>query len=110
MKFAIIQDNVIKKVIVSEDMEQAMTSCLSLEDLKDTQFDIVEVIETENDVYEESVLVSGNIIPPRPYESWVFLNNQWTPPKNVPEDNTRVWMWDENIIDWKDMGPAEYLE
>tara|TARA_B100000902_G_C27241897_1_gene880467 strand:+ start:790 stop:972 length:183 start_codon:yes stop_codon:yes gene_type:complete len=52
---------------------------------------------------------------PKPYPSWVWDNtfDTWLAPVSVP-DNTWVYVWDENIINWINTGcevnnPSEQL-
>jgi hypothetical protein len=43
-------------------------------------------------------------IPPQPYPSWLLNTNscQWEAPVPLPDDG-KVYIWDESIINWKDI-------
>jgi hypothetical protein len=107
MKFAIIQNNIIKRVIIADNMDAAISSCTTLDEFKDSEFDIV---ESEEEVFEGCIIENNNIIMPSPYPSWILIDNTWVPPIGVPNDDTRSWFWDEESISWKDMGPVQPIE
>jgi len=42
---------------------------------------------------------------PQPYPSWLWSekSKEWEAPKPLPEDATRLMVWDETITDWKEV-------
>jgi hypothetical protein len=40
-----------------------------------------------------------NYLSPKPYESWVLVNNSWEPPYAMPNDG-KMYKWDEETDDW----------
>ena len=44
--------------------------------------------------------------PPKPYDSWTLNTTTylWDPPTSYPNDG-RIYEWDEENKDWKDMAP-----
>lgn len=38
--------------------------------------------------------------PPKPYESWVWLNNDWVAPVEQPLDSGFVYVWNEELVQW----------
>lgn len=40
-------------------------------------------------------------IPPKPFASWILDTNScsWHPPVTIPDDD-KLYVWDENIINW----------
>ena len=45
--------------------------------------------------------------PPKPYDSWTLNTTTylWDPPTSYPNDG-RIYEWDEENKDWKDMAPG----
>ena len=41
-------------------------------------------------------------IPPKTYNSWILDENtcHWNPPTPMPDDNTKIWFWDEDTLAW----------
>ena len=42
----------------------------------------------------------GVFTAPKPYPSWVLVNNNWVAPTPKPTDNKIYW-WDESTTSWK---------
>ena len=40
-----------------------------------------------------------NYLSPKPYESWVLVNNAWEPPHAMPADG-KMYRWGEEEDDW----------
>ena len=97
MRYAIIKNNFIERVIIANTMEDAILSATELYKLEVDEFDISEV---GDEVCEQSLIKDNRIIPPKPYGSWVLLENDWQPPKSVPQDDTVSWAWNEINLVW----------
>jgi len=45
---------------------------------------------------------NGVFTAPKPYPSWVLVDNKWTAPTAKPTDN-KFYQWDEPTISWKEL-------
>ena len=52
-----------------------------------------------DDMFIEHNIVLENLIPPKPYPSWSYINGTWTPP--IPQPEKGIWSWDEDNQTWK---------
>lgn len=52
-------------------------------------------------------LLDGKWIPPQPFESWLWINENWEPPIEYPSDG-KVYEWDEELINWKEKINTDY--
>ncbi len=43
---------------------------------------------------------SDKIIPPKPFDSWTVVDDEWTPPSAKPGDD---YYWDEGTLTWKEL-------
>jgi hypothetical protein len=50
----------------------------------------------------------GAFVPPKPFDSWVLVNNVWTAPVEMPQDNKR-YLWNEETTSWIEV-PLVLLE
>jgi hypothetical protein len=39
------------------------------------------------------------LTPPKPYTSWILVNNVWNAPIPYPNDG-KLYRWDENVKNW----------
>jgi hypothetical protein len=42
----------------------------------------------------------GVFTEPQPYPSWTLVDNKWTAPIPMPQDN-KIYVWDETTNSWK---------
>jgi hypothetical protein len=47
----------------------------------------------------------SKFIPPKPFESWVYVEdgNYWKSPVPYPEDETKEYEWNEDLMAWTDI-------
>ena len=51
-----------------------------------------------DDVVVEHNIVLENLIPPKPYASWTYINGVWTAP--IPQPEKGIWGWNEETQQW----------
>jgi hypothetical protein len=41
----------------------------------------------------------NSFIPPKPFNSWLLVNNVWTAPVDMPKDD-KQYVWNEETVTW----------
>jgi len=45
---------------------------------------------------------NGIFTAPKPYPSWILVDNTWIAPTEKPNDN-KIYVWNESTIGWKEL-------
>ena len=45
-------------------------------------------------------------IAPQPFSTWVLNSDtcQWEAPIPYPDDDSKIWEWDNELVNWKELG------
>lgn len=43
---------------------------------------------------------TGTFMPPKPYDSWVLVGNEWEAPTHAPIEDGK-YFWNEEILNWQ---------
>lgn len=103
MDIAIIENNYVKTVIVTDSLEQANALF--------PNFEKVVVTETTGAPFirERYLPQIGKFVPYSPFPSWILdeTTAEWKAPKPMPTDG-KLYKWDEEALSWIEFTlPAE---
>ncbi len=94
--YAVIVDNIVKNIIISENSDDQDILSLILPDSE-----IIISNEVTGYPYIGGTLYNGIFRIPKPYDSWIWDEDEscWKAPKQYPQDSL-TYIWNESIQDW----------
>lgn len=64
----------------------------------------MEAFETEGQPWIGWTLEKDGWRPPSPYSSWIWSENEWKAPIDMPEDGVNIYSWNEGSGNWEVIG------